>query len=92
MDKKESRWGWLPSHMPGVQALLKERRRAQGDAHVNDCWRRGVVQREPGWFFAREGALAVGTPWPAIADVAGWEVTATQAMLFTRAVEAGHGA
>lgn len=58
----KSRWSWVPQLMPGVQRLMAERRREWGDAHVNECWQRGVVQREPGWFFAAEGALTLGTP------------------------------
>lgn len=93
MDKgKENRWGWLPGFMPGVAKLLAEKRCELGAAHVNDCWAHGVVKAEPGWFFAREGALAVGVPWPEIADVAGWQVTAGQAMVFLRAPEVARGA
>ena len=92
MDKKGNRWSWLPEFMPGVARLLAERRRLHGDAFVNDCWRRGVVEREPGWFFAREGAIAVGVPWPEIADVAGWQVTSTQSMLLMGPVEQQRGA
>ena len=88
--KEPRRFDWLPNAMPGVARLMRERRAQLGDAHVNECWKRGVIEREPGWFFAREGALAVGTPWPAIADVAGWQVARTQALLITR--EAGRGA
>lgn len=55
-------WSWLPAAMPGVAAMVRERRRQFGDAHVNLCWQRGVVEGVPGWFFAREGAVAVGTP------------------------------
>lgn len=70
--------------MPGVARLMLERRKTQGDAHVNTCWRRGVIEGQPGWFFAREGALAVGTPWGECADLAWWQVTRTQATLITR--------
>lgn len=87
MDKEKkagSSWGWLPAAMPGVARLMREKRSAFGDAHVDECWRRGVMQLEPGWFFAREGALAVGTPWPEMADVAGWQVTPTQALVVLR--------
>lgn len=89
-QEAKRRFDWLPTAMPGVARLMRERRARLGDAHVNECWRRGVVEREPGWFFAREGALAVGTPWPDIADVAGWQVSETQALLIMR--EARHGA
>lgn len=73
--------------------LVTQRRRELGDAHVSECWRRGVIEREPGWFFAREGALAVGTPWdgdPVLANFAAASVSATQALLVLR--EPGDGA
>lgn len=86
-------WSWLPARMPGVARLIRERRAELGDAHVNECWKRGVVQREAGWFFAREGALAVGTPWehPIVANFAAWNVTRTQALLVLRPVDEGAG-
>lgn len=94
MDKGKgsNRWGWLPAAMPGVARLLAEKKALLGAEHVALCWQRGVVDRLPGWFFAREGALAVGTPWPDIADVAGWQVTQTQALVVLRDPEAQHGA
>lgn len=92
MDKKkENRWSWLPAQMPGVAKLLAEKRRELGSDHVNTCWAHGVVQGQPGWFFAREGSLAVGVPWPEIADVAGWQVTPGQAMVWLRDLGAVNG-
>jgi hypothetical protein len=96
MDKKgegdaAGRFGWLPKAMPGVARLVAERRRLLGDAHVSECWRRGVLEREPGWFFAREGALAVGTPWdgdPVLVNFAAANVSSTQALVVLR--EPGH--
>lgn len=58
-----TRWAWLPAMMPTVARLMAERRAQHGPAHMAECWRRGVMLQEPGWFFAREGALAVGTPF-----------------------------
>lgn len=90
MDKgKEgsvNKWAWVPAAMPGVARLMRDKRTELGDAHVNECWKRGVVQGEPGWFFAREGTLAVGTPWddPVLANFAALQVTATQALLVLR--------
>jgi hypothetical protein len=55
-------WSWLPQHMPEVAALLAAEREKHGVAWVNQCWKRGVLQRDPGAFFAAEGALMVGTP------------------------------
>lgn len=65
MDKKgkSGRWDWLPVAMPGVTRLIGARRREWGDSHVNLCWKRGVLELQPGWFYGREGALAVGIPF-----------------------------
>lgn len=89
MDKKS--WKWLPEHMPGVTQLVKEKRKTLGNEHVNECWKRGVLEGEPGWFFAREGTLAVGTPWddPVLANFAAARVTSTQALVLMR--EVSHG-
>ena len=65
MDKTETKpkpWSWLPAAMPGVARLVREKRAKLGDERVNECWQRGVVERKPGWFFAAEGAITVGTP------------------------------
>lgn len=62
MDKTRLNWGWMQQHMPKVVALLKEKREAGQGAHINECWRRGVLAGEPGWFFAAEGAVSVGVP------------------------------
>lgn len=94
MDKKEGRFAWMPSAMPGVAKLIAERRRRLGDAHVTDCIKRGL-RGEPGFFFAREGALAVGTPWdgdPVMANFAAASVTSTQALVIMREPELSHGA
>lgn len=61
--KSKADWSWLPKHMPRVSRLIVEKKRTLGNAHVNECWKRGVLQLEPGWFFARERGLAVGMPW-----------------------------
>lgn len=55
-------WDWLPMRMPGVARLISDKRTAWGAAHVAQCWKRGVMLCQPGWFYAREGALAVGVP------------------------------
>lgn len=89
----KKRWDWLPAQIPGVARLIKDKRAEYGDAHVNECWRQGVVLKQPGWFFAREGALAVGTPWnePEMANFAALNVTSTQALLMIKAPEVSHG-
>ena len=63
MDKRQGKkqsWEWLPAQMPGVAGQLADKRREVGPEWVNECWKRGVINREPGWFFAAEGALMVG--------------------------------
>lgn len=80
------RWAWLPSTMPGVARLMAEKRRLYGDAHVNRCWSESMAGR-PGWLFAREGAVAIGTPWEGdaeLTDFAAQQVTSTQALLVIR--------
>jgi hypothetical protein len=91
-DEKRD-WKWLPAQMPGVALLMAERREAWGNAHVNLCWQHGVLKAEPGWFFAREGTLAVGTPWdePVLANFAALQVTSTQALLMMREPGGTHG-
>ena len=66
MDKKQqgNRWDWLPAFMPGVAKIIADKKQEHGAAHVNECWRRAVVGLEPGWFYAAEGPLTVGVPWP----------------------------
>lgn len=97
MDKagKEAanRWEWLPSFMPGVQRQLQEQRAKHGSAWVNECWKRGVLNREPGWFFAVEGALAIGVPDDdqRLAWFAALRITTTQSLLYIRLPEAAHG-
>lgn len=73
MDSKRGKnWSWLPAHMPAVAKLLAEKREQVGAEWVNTCWRNGVVEAQPGWFFAAEGALAVGTPWPEAPGIELW--------------------
>lgn len=88
MDKTEKpkRWDWLPAQMPGVARLMAEKRKAYGNEHVAECWKRSIAG-EPGWFFAREGPLTIGTPWaddPVMANFAAASVTATQALVIMR--------
>lgn len=98
MDKKGSaatttgRWDWLRDHMPQVTALMREKRKAWGDAHVNECWRRGVLEGQAGWFYAREGPLALGVPFddPVLAQLAMAPQIPTQAALVLRTPEQCH--
>jgi len=96
MDKGlKQTFDWLPAQMPGVAALMKSRRAKLGEAHVKLCWVRGVVNREPGWFFAREGAIAVGIPdptWTNLPELAGVPGADTKALLVMRDPEVQHGA
>lgn len=94
-DQKVKRFDWLPIEMPGVAKLVRDRRKRDGDAHVNECWKRGVMNGEPGWFFAREGPLALGTPdpswtsWPELEKVEG---ATMRPLLMMRDREVPHGA
>lgn len=95
MDKTAEKrdWKWLPAQMPGVAALMAQRRKELGSAWVNECWRRSVEDLQPGWFFAREGPLTVGTPFdqPDAVNFAAMHVTATQALVLIRPKEAASG-
>lgn len=90
MDSKRKRFDWLPVEMPGVVRLVAEQRRLHGDAWVNECWKRGVVDGEPGWFWAGEGALMVGTMFddPLIQQFASGRITRSQALLVLRPLQA----
>jgi hypothetical protein len=96
MDRTDSanRFSWLPREMPGVARLMKEKRATLGEAHVRECWRRGVIEREPGWFYAREGAIAIGVlgPSPEVAAFATMQLTAEQVLLVLHEPEVANGA
>lgn len=92
-EAKAMDWSWLPAKMPGVARLLAEKRAELGNEWVNTCWRRGVGAQEPGWFFASEGALAVGTPWaddPTIAAFITARLSPSQVVVVLRPKEGGH--
>jgi hypothetical protein len=74
-----------------VTRQIEDRRNQWGDGHVTACILRGLAG-EPGWFFAREGPVAVGTPWedPRMVNFASASVTSTQSLVIMR--EPGHGA
>jgi hypothetical protein len=92
MDKGKDRWGWLPAAMPKVAELIGRHRQAMGKEHVAECWDRAMRQGEPGWFYARQGQLAVGVPWPAIADAVMTPLKDDQAMVWLRPVGQGDAA
>ena len=97
MDRteKKQRFDWLPIQMPGVVKLIAEQRQLLGDDWVNECWKKGVVERQPGWFFAGEGPLMVGTLWDdaEVVAFASARYTPTQALVVLRPKEdASHGA
>jgi hypothetical protein len=81
MDKEKRDWSWLPAFMPRTRALLVEKKRELGEAHVNECWKRGVQLGLPGYFFAREGVLAVGLPWGDVADLVNVQPQKGQALI-----------
>lgn len=98
MDKQQGtkdRWSWLPAQMPQVTRRMAELRQQYGADWIKTCWHHGVVLGEPGWFFASEGALMVGTLWddPDVLGLAMARITRTQALVVLRPQEAAsHGA
>ena len=68
MDKMDSTpkldWNWMTKQMPRVVEMLRTQRRRGGGALIDECWRRGVVGAEPGWFYAHENGVSVGVPQP----------------------------
>jgi hypothetical protein len=82
--KTPSRWAFLPQSMPRVAKLLAEKRAKLGAEHVAMCWQKGVVECEPGWFYAREGGLAVGVPFDDLETVYADTPRAKQVLLFVR--------
>lgn len=78
--------------LPGLGVLIQEKRKLWGNKWVGECWRRGVVEGEPGWFFARQGSVSVGTPPSCDADLLGLafsEAFATQTFLYILAPKDG---
>ena len=94
MEPKAARMTLIREAMPRVAALVAEKRRLYGDAHVTACIQRGMAG-EPGYFFAREGTVAIGTPWPddpVMENFALQQITSTQALVIIREPEAKRGA
>lgn len=89
MGKK---WDWLPAAMPAVATLIAQRRAKHGAAWVAECWKHGVIEGQPGWLFAAEGSLTVGTPISA-EPILMWhqqrKTAPTAALLDMREPEAG---
>lgn len=98
MDKanEANKWAWLTTRMPRVAELIRARRTELGKEHVDECWKRGVVGREPGWFFAWEAGLGVGAPWPEalqlVADADPDTAFPDKAFVVLRPKEGSHGA
>jgi hypothetical protein len=81
----------MPVAMPRTAVILADKKRLLGKAHVAECFRRGMAG-EPGWFFAREGPLAIGTPWDQWADLLQvFSPTAGQALVILKDPEPPHG-
>ena len=67
MDRKpkpKSSWAFMQDHMPLVLARIAQKRADGEGAHLDLCWRRGVINLEPGWFWAYEAGVSVGVPGP----------------------------
>jgi hypothetical protein len=63
MESTAARNRLIQDAMPRVFDIVRRKRAELGDAHVTECQRRGLAG-EAGWFYAREGPLAVGRLWP----------------------------
>lgn len=95
MDKRQKQdWSWMKQAMPKIAEMVADRRREVGDAHIRLCWQRGVVEQQPGWFYAREGAIAVGTPFigneieTVLSELGAWDALRGSALLMTRSLDA----
>jgi hypothetical protein len=87
-------FAWLAEAMPQLPGRVRELRAEYGDRHVNECWRRGVVGGETGWFFARQGVVTIGAPFvgdPVLSDFAAQHLQADQCLVVIRQPGATHG-
>lgn len=57
-------WAFMVERMPKTVAHIKEARAKGQGAHVDACWRAGVLELKPGWFWAYEAGVSVGVPSP----------------------------
>ena len=97
MDKIETRakknWAWMSEFMPRIVTMLGERRAKGEGAHIDECWKHGVRLQEPGWFYAREGGITVGTPFQesetndVLREFGTWEFAKDQALLVLKPLE-----
>ena len=94
MDKIETRakknWAWMSEFMPRIVTMLGERRAKGEGVYIDECWKHGVRLQEPGWFYAREGGITVGTPFndlessELLREYGTWEYAKGQALLMLR--------
>lgn len=87
LEQRKAVMALLRDAMPGVARIVADKRAQMGAAHVTECQRRGMAG-EPGWFFAREGPLAIGTPWPEVVDLVTWTAMPRQAVVCLRPLAA----
>ena len=59
----------LRGQMPETAKWVDEKRQAWGTQHVNACIREGMAGK-PGFFYAMERGLFLGTPFPSTHPVA----------------------
>lgn len=95
MEANAARFALIRQAMPGVSRIVADKRKVLGDAWVTQCIKRGLAG-EPGWFFAREGGIAIGAPFPTddplLTNWAAAQVTSTQAVVVMREPEKADGA
>lgn len=95
-EARRQRFELIRRAMPRVGALIADQRKVLGDAHVTACQQKGMAG-VPGWFYAWEGGVALGTPWPEamatlLAADPGNEFPGKAVVVFAPKGEAAHGA
>lgn len=84
--------GLIAQAMPRAAAMVRDKRAVYGHRHVTECVSRGLAG-EAGWFFAREGSIAVGVPWGHDADIKRlFELQVATGTAFVMMKEPAHGA
>jgi hypothetical protein len=58
----KSVWAFMAERMPRTVARMKEARSKGQGAHLDACWRNGVIDLKPGWFWAYEAGVSIGVP------------------------------
>ena len=60
--KPKAAWAFMAEHMPRCVEWMRQARIKGEGKHLDLCWRRGVMELRPGWFWAYEAGVSVGVP------------------------------